>query len=160
MIKLRYLLLATFFIAPTLVLALDEIIPGKHQILKDTKVIIQENKFNQVKLFMKNGVFEFTSIEYDKKIPSYRFNKDPIEIETYEIVFFDANDKQIYKANIGNPFLVKAQHIGFEDSDYFYGYDNQGSFNVPYPKNIEPKSIVIYKVFLGTRDKLQKVLIN
>ena len=78
----------------------------------------------------------------------------------YEIVFFDANDKQIYKANIGNPFLVKAQHIGFEGSDYFYGYDNQGSFNVPYPKNIEPKSIVIYKVFLSTRDKLQKVLIN
>ena len=74
---------------------MDEIIPGKHQILKDTKVIIQENKFNQVKLYMKNGVFEFTSIEYDKKIPSYRFNKDPIEVETYEIVFFDANDKQI-----------------------------------------------------------------
>ena len=48
MIKLRYLLLATFFIAPTLVLALDEIIPGKHQILKDTKVIIQENKFNHI----------------------------------------------------------------------------------------------------------------
>ena len=96
MIKLRYLLLATFFIAPTLVLALDEIIPGKHLILKDSKVIIQENKFNQVKLFMKNGVFEFTSIEYGKKTPSYRFNKDPIEIETYEIVFLDAYDKQIY----------------------------------------------------------------
>ena len=160
MIYFKYVFLAIFFLLPSHTFATDDIIPGKHQILKDSKNSIKEDKFNQVQLFMKDGVFEFKSIKLNKKVPSYRFNRDPIEIETYEMVFLNANNEQIYQINIGNPLLVKAQHIGFEDSEYFYGYDNQASFYVPYPKNIEPKSIEIYKVFQNTKDKLQKVSLN
>ena len=59
--------------------------------------------------------------------------------------------------NIGNPLLVKAQHIGYEDSDYFYGYDNEATFYVPFPKNIKPASVVIYRDLLQTKEKVQKI---
>ena len=121
---------------------------------------IKDNKFHQVKLFMKDGVFELRSVEYNQPIPGYRFKKDPIEIETYEAVFLDSKGKQLYQVNIGNPLLVKAQHIGFEDSEFFYGYDNQASFYIPFPKNIEPDKVVIYKNLLNTKEKLQTILIN
>ena len=160
MIILKQIFLASLIAVPTIIMAADDLIPGKHQILKDTKVTINDNKFHQVKLFMKDGVFEFKSVEYNKLIPSYRFKKDPIEIETYEAVFLDSEGKQLYQVNIGNPLLVKAQHIGFEDSEFFYGYDNQASFYIPFPKNIEPASVVIYKDFLNTKEKLQKISIN
>jgi hypothetical protein len=161
MINLKQIFLVISIVIPTFVYAsTDDLIPGKHQILKDTKVIINDNKFHQVKLFMKDGVFEFRSVEYNKLIPGYRFKKDPIEIETYEAVFLDSEGEQLYQVNIGNPLLVKAQHIGFEDSEFFYGYDNQASFYVPYPKNIEPASLVMYKVFLNTKDQLQTVAIR
>ena len=161
MINLKQIFLVISIVIPTFVYAsTDDLIPGKHQILKDTKVIINDNKFHQVKLFMKDGVFEFRSVEYNKLIPGYRFKKDPIDIETYEAVFLDSEGEQLYQVNIGNPLLVKAQHIGFEDSEFFYGYDNQASFYVPYPKNIEPASLVMYKVFLNTKDQLQTVIIK
>ena len=160
MIILKQIFLASLIFVPTFIMAADDLIPGKHQILKDTKVTINDNKFHQVKLFMKDGVLEFKSVEYNKLIPSYRFKKDPIEIETYEAVFLDSEGKQLYQVNIGNPLLVKAQHIGFEDSEFFYGYDNQASFYIPFPKNIEPASVVIYKDFLNTKEKLQKISIN
>ena len=128
--------------------------------MKEARETKNDNKFHQIKLYFKNGVFEFKSVEYNKIIPSYRFKKDPLEIETYEAIFFDTEGKQLYKVNIGNPLLVKAQHIGYEDSEFFYGYDDQASFYVPYPKNIEPASIVMYKVFLNTKDQLQTVAIK
>ena len=161
MITLKQIFLVTSIIVPTFVFALtDDLIPGKHQILKDTNVNFKDNTFHQVKLFMKDGVFEFKSVEYNKFIPGYRFKKDPIEIETYEAVFLDSEGKQLYQINIGNPLLVKAQHIGYEDSEFFYGYDDQASFFLPYPKNIEPASVVMYKVFLNTKDQLQTVAIK
>ena len=161
MITFKQILLVTSIIVPTFVLALsDDLILGKHQILKETKVIIKDNKFHQVKLFMKDGVFELRSVEYNQPIPGYRFKKDPIEIETYEAVFLDSEGEQLYQVNIGNPLLVKAQHIGFEDSEFFYGYDNQASFYVPYPKNIEPDAVVMYKDLLNTKQKLQTIFIN
>jgi len=161
MITLKQIFLMTFIATPTFIFAVtDDLISGKHQILKETKGIIKDNKFHQVKLFMKDGVFELRSVEYNKPIPGYRFKKDPIEIETYEAVFLDSEGNQLYKINIGNPLLVKAQHIGYEDSEFFYGYDDQASFYVPYPKNIEPASIVMYKVFLNTKDQLQTVAIK
>ena len=161
MINLKQIFLVTSIVIPTFVYAsTDDLIPGKHQILKDTKVTINDNKFHQVKLFMKDGVFEFRSVEYNKLIPGYRYKKDPIEIETYEAVFLDSEGEQLYQVNIGNPLLVKAQHIGFEDSEFFYGYDNQASFYVPYPKNIEPDAVVMYKDLLNTKQKLQTIFIN
>ena len=58
MITLKQIFLVTSIIVPSLVFALsDDLIPGKHQILKDTRVTFKDNKFNQVKLFMKDGVF-------------------------------------------------------------------------------------------------------
>ena len=160
MISVKQIFLVFLVALPIFIIAADDFIPGKHQISKDPKVFINDNKFHQVKLFMKDGVFEFKSVEYNKLIPGYRFKKDPIEIETYEAVFLDADGKQLYQVNIGNPLLVKAQHIGFEDSEFFYGYDNQASFYIPFPKNIEPDSVVIYKDLLNTKEKLQKISIN
>ena len=156
----KQILLSSLIFIPGFIIAEDNDIPGKHQILKETREIKNDSKFHQIKLYFKDGVFEFKSVEYNKLIPSYRFKKDPIEIETYEAIFLDTKGKQLYKVNIGNPLLVKAQHIGYEDSEFFYGYDDQASFYVPYPKNIEPTSIVMYKVFLNTKDQLQTVAIK
>ena len=138
-------------------LAYTDSIPGKHQVLDNKNIIIDNNKFNQAKLYIKDGVIEFKSIEYNKVFPAYRFNKDPIKIETYEAVFLNDDGKQIFQVNIGNPLLVKAQHIGYEDSDYFYGYDNEATFYVPFPKNIKPASVVIYRDLLQTKEKVQKI---
>ncbi len=138
-------------------LAYTDSIPGKHQVLDNKNIIIDNNKFNQAKLYIKDGVIEFKSIEYNKVFPAYRFNKDPIKIETYEAVFLNDDGKQIFQMNIGNPLLVKAQHIGYEDSDYFYGYDNEATFYVPFPKNIKPASVVIYRDLLQTKEKVQKI---
>ena len=159
MMSTRIFLMALVF-SFSFAITADDSIPGKHQILKDSKVTIDDNRQNKLKLYVKDGVFEFRAIEYNKIIPAYRFKKDPIKIETYEAVFLDSEGKQLYQVNIGNPLLVKAQHIGFEDSEFFYGYDDQASFYVPYPKNIEPASVVMYKVFLNTKDQLQTVAIN
>ena len=156
----KQILLSSLIFIPGFIIAEDNDTPGKHQILKETRETKNDSKFHQIKLYFKDGVFEFKSVEYNKLIPSYRFKKDPIEIETYEAIFFDTEGKQLYKVNIGNPLLVKAQHIGYEDSEFFYGYDDQASFYVPYPKNIEPASIVMYKVFLNTKDQLQTVAIK
>ena len=161
MITLKQIFLVISIATPNFIFAVtDDLILGKHQILKETKVIIKDNKFHQVKLFMKDGVFELRSVEYNQPIPGYRFKKDPIEIETYEAVFLDSKGKQLYQVNIGNPLLVKAQHIGFEDSEFFYGYDNQASFYIPFPKNIEPDAVVIYKDLVNTKEKLQTISIN
>ena len=138
-------------------LAYTDSIPGKHQVLDNKNIIIDNNKFNQAKLYIKDGVIEFKSIEYNEVFPAYRFNKDPIKIETYEAVFLNDDGKQIFQVNIGNPLLVKAQHIGYEDSDYFYGYDNEATFYVPFPKNIKPASVVIYRDLLQTKEKVQKI---
>ena len=156
----KQFILSSLIFIPGFIIAEDNDTPGKHQILKETRETKNDSKFHQIKLYFKDGVFEFKSVEYNKLIPSYRFKKDPIEIETYEAIFFDTEGKQLYKVNIGNPLLVKAQHIGYEDSEFFYGYDDQASFYVPYPKNIEPASIVMYKVFLNTKDQLQTVVIK
>lgn len=156
----KQILLSSLIFIPGFIIAEDNDIPGKHQILKETREIKNDSKFHQIKLYFKDGVFEFKSVEYNKLIPSYRFKKDPIEIETYEAIFLDTKGKQLYKVNIGNPLLVKAQHIGYEDSEFFYGYDDQASFYLPYPKNIEPASVVMYKVFLNTKDQLQTVAIK
>ena len=56
MIILKQIFLASLIAVPTFIMAADDLIPGKHQILKDTKVTINDNKFHQVKLFMKDGV--------------------------------------------------------------------------------------------------------
>ena len=156
----KQILLSSLIFIPGFIIAEDNDTPGKHQILKETRETKNDSKFHQIKLYFKDGVFEFKSVEYNKLIPSYRFKKDPIEIETYEAIFLDTKGKQLYKVNIGNPLLVKAQHIGYEDSEFFYGYDDQAKFYVPYPKNIEPTSIVMYKVFLNTKDQLQTVAIK
>ena len=156
----KQILLSSLIFIPGFIIAEDNDTPGKHQILKETRETKNDSKFHQIKLYFKDGVFEFKSVEYNKLIPSYRFKKDPIEIETYEAIFLDAEGKQLYKVNIGNPLLVKAQHIGYEDSEFFYGYDDQANFYVPYPKNIEPASLVMYKVFLNTKDQLQTVEIK
>ena len=116
--------------------------------------------FKQILLVTSIIVPTFVLALSDDLIPGYRFKKDPIEIETYEAVFLDSEGKQLYQINIGNPLLVKAQHIGYEDSEFFYGYDDQASFYLPYPKNIEPASVVMYKVFLNTKDQLQTVAIK
>tara|TARA_B110000240_G_scaffold186314_1_gene222794 strand:- start:481 stop:960 length:480 start_codon:yes stop_codon:yes gene_type:complete len=159
MMSTRIFLMALVFSFSFAITANDSI-PGKHQILKDSKVTIDDNRQNKLKLYVKDGVFEFRAIEYNKIIPAYRFKKDPIKIETYEAVFLDADNKEIFQANIGNPLLVKAQHIGFEDSDFFYGYDNEASFFIPFPKNMEPHAVVIYRDLLDTKEKIQKILIK
>ena len=49
MITLKQIFLVTSIIVPTFVFALtDDLIPGKHQILKDTKVNFKDNTFHQV----------------------------------------------------------------------------------------------------------------
>jgi hypothetical protein len=150
----QFCILSILFIST---LAYTDSIHGKQQVLNNKNINIDNNKFNQAKLYIKDGVIEFKSIEYNRIFPAYRFNKDPIKIETYEAIFLDANEKQIFQVNIGNPLLVKAQHIGYEDSDYFYGYDNEATFYVPFPKNIKPASVVIYRDLLQTKEKVQKI---
>ena len=49
MITLKQIFIVTSIIVPTFVFAItDDLIPGKHQILKDTKVNFKDNTFHQV----------------------------------------------------------------------------------------------------------------
>ena len=90
----QFCILSILFIST---LAYTDSIHGKHQVLNNKNINIDNNKFNQAKLYIKDGVIEFKSIEYNRIFPAYRFNKDPIKIETYEAIFLDANEKQIFQ---------------------------------------------------------------
>ena len=66
MIIVKQFILSSLIFIPGFIIAESNDIPGRHQILKEARETKNDNKFHQIKLYFKNGVFEFKSVEYNK----------------------------------------------------------------------------------------------
>ena len=67
----KQILLSSLIFIPGFIIAEDNDTPGKHQILKETRETKNDSKFHQIKLYFKDGVFEFKSVEYNILVNIY-----------------------------------------------------------------------------------------
>ena len=73
--------------------------------------------------------------------------------DKYALKVLDKNKKEIFLIGLGNPFYIHAQHIDFEDRDFFGGYVD-AEFEIAFPFEAD----VVYFVLYSQEDKfLRKI---
>ena len=74
----------------------------------------------------------------------YKKNKNRVSKGLYTISLRDNKDKELFTIDIGNPFEIHAQHIGYEGQRSI-GANNNASIEFYFPSWIDPSSIKIIK---------------
>ena len=84
-----------------------------------------------------------TSIEK----PNPKLIKDPIfrKNDIYGLEFYDKDNELIYKIGIGDPFMVRLQHIDMEDKDHYAFEAPISNFNIVIPLDINPSYISLIR---------------
>ena len=73
--------------------------------------------------------------------------------DKYALKVLDKNKKEIFMIGLGNPFYIHAQHIDFEDRDFFGGYVD-AELEIAFPFEAD----VVYFVLYSQEDKfLRKI---
>ena len=65
--------------------------------------------------------------------------------DTFAIKILNDKDKEVYMIGIGNPFFIRAQHIGYENEPVSGGYRDNAIFDFAVPSHITPKTIIVSK---------------
>ena len=71
--------------------------------------------------------------------------------DKFALSILDANKKEIFLIGLGNPFYIHAQHIDYEESDFFGGYID-ANIQIALPIDTD----VSYLVLLSQDDKILK----
>jgi len=79
--------------------------------------------------------------------PNPKLIKDPVirKNDIYGLEFFDKDNELIYKLGIGDPFMVRLQHIDMEDKDHYAFEAPISNFNIVIPLNINPSYISLIR---------------
>ena len=65
--------------------------------------------------------------------------------DIYALEFFNKDNELIYKLGIGDPFMLRLQHIDMENEDH-YGFEAPiTNFEVVIPKNLDPSYVSLIK---------------
>ena len=98
-----------------------------------------------INLKLSKDQIQVNSINIEK--PNPLLIKDPIlrKDDIYALEFYNKNDELIYKLGIGNPFLVRAQHIGMEDEQHFNFEVPLKNFEIVIPNYINPSYVTLIK---------------
>ena len=79
--------------------------------------------------------------------PNPKLIRDPMmrKNDVYGLEFYNASDELIYKVGIGDPFLVRLQHIDMEEKEHFGFEAPISNFNIVIPLNLEPNYVSLVK---------------
>jgi len=79
--------------------------------------------------------------------PNPKLIRDPMmrKNDVYGLEFYNASDELIYKVGIGDPFLVRFQHIDMEEKEHFGFEAPISNFNIVIPLNLEPNYVSLVK---------------
>jgi len=107
--------------------------------------IVEDIPEKVINLKISNNQIQVNSINIEK--PNPLLIKDPIlrKDDIYALEFYNNNDELIYKLGIGNPFLVRAQHVGMEDEQHFNFEVPLKNFEVVIPNYIDPSYVSLIK---------------
>ena len=68
--------------------------------------------------------------------------------DTYAIKILNDKDKEVYMIGIGNPFFIRAQHIGYEDEPVSGGYRDNAIFDLLSPAILLRRQLLFPKEIL------------
>ena len=122
----------------------------------------QMSNTNQSKRFF----FEKPNIKIDQKIMNLSISNESIMIKNvsiekpnpkivrdtflrkgdiYGLEFYDQNNEVIYRLGIGDPFIVRMQHIDMEEREHFSFEAPILDFRIVVPKNLNPYSVSLIR---------------
>ena len=81
------------------------------------------------------------------KKPNPKLIKDPMirKNDIYALEFYNSENELIYKIGIGDPFMVRLQHIDMEDKEHFAFEAPISNFNVVIPMDINPSYVSLIR---------------
>jgi hypothetical protein len=81
------------------------------------------------------------------KRPNPKLIKDPMirKNDIYGLEFYNSENELIYKIGIGDPFMVRLQHIDMEDKEHFAFEAPISNFNVVIPIDINPSYVSLIR---------------
>ncbi len=79
--------------------------------------------------------------------PNSNLIKDPIirKNDIYGLEFYNQDNELIYKLGIGDPFMVRLQHIDMEDKEHYAFEAPISNFNVVIPIDINPSYVSLIR---------------
>ena len=79
--------------------------------------------------------------------PNPNLIKDPIirKNDIYGLEFYNKDNELIYKLGIGDPFMVRLQHIDMEDKEHYAFEAPISNFNVVIPIDINPSYVSLIR---------------
>ena len=122
----------------------------------------QMSNTNQSKRFF----FEKPNIKIDQKIINLSISNESILVKNvsigipnpkivrdtflrkddmYGLEFYDQNNEVIYRLGLGDPFIVRMQHIDMEEREHFSFEAPISDFSIVIPKNINPHSVSLIR---------------
>ena len=122
----------------------------------------QMSNTNQSKRFF----FEKPNIKIDQKIMNLSISNESIMVKNvsiekpnpkivrdtflrkadiYGLEFYDQNNEVIYRIGIGDPFIVRMQHIDMEEREHFSFEAPISDFRIVVPKNLNPHSVSLIR---------------
>lgn len=114
--------------------------------------IEQDKVFDNLSLDDEAKVFSISGNERGIKLNAITFerpssstikNLNPFsKQDKYALQLLDENKKTIMIYGLGNPFYIHAQHIDFEDRDFFGGYI-EANFKVAFPKDSDISYLIL-----------------
>ena len=122
----------------------------------------QSSSSNKIKKFYfdkpssntKQKIFNLSLSKNDIKVnstiidkPNPKFIRDPMfrKNDIYGLEFYNNENELLYKIGIGDPFMVRLQHIDMEDEEHFAFEAPISNFNVVTPPEINPSYISLIK---------------
>jgi hypothetical protein len=81
------------------------------------------------------------------KKPNPKLIKDPMirKNDIYALEFYNSENELIYNIGIGDPFMVRLQHIDMEDKEHFAFEAPISNFNVVIPMDINPSYVSLIR---------------
>ena len=86
----------------------------------------------------------------------YKKNKNRVSKGLYKISLRDNQDQELFTIDIGNPFEIHAQHIGYEGQRSI-GANNNANIEFYFPSSIDPSSIKIIKINAQEINNIQNI---
>jgi len=86
----------------------------------------------------------------------YKKNKNRVSKGLYTISLRDNQDKELFTIDIGNPFEIHAQHMGYEGQRSI-GPNNNAKIEFYFPASIDPSSIKIIKTNAQEINNIQNI---
>jgi hypothetical protein len=79
--------------------------------------------------------------------PNPKLIQDPMirKNDIYGLEFYNSENELVYKIGIGDPFMVRLQHIDMEDKEHFAFEAPISNFNVVIPIDINPSYVSLIR---------------